>query len=198
MHSRFKRRTSASALLLALAVGLMYSPVSLAQSVNAGAAQQANAILTTTNNQPVTVNGAVAITGATIKSGASIQTPDQIGASLILPGHFSLDVAANASVVVQFDNKGIKINLIKGCVVLRTTKGTTGEISTSKGIVGKADGSKDDRLDVCDPSIATAPAAAAEGGLGAGGVVAIIAAIVGAVALIPVLTGGDNPSPGAP
>jgi hypothetical protein len=186
------------ALLLALVIGLTYAPLSLAQSSSPSALQQASAILTTANNQPVTVNGADAITGATIKSGASIQTPNQIGASLILPGHFSLDIAANANVTIDFDVKGIKVNLIKGCVVLHLIKGTSAEISTSKGVVARADGSKDERLDVCDPSVATAPAAAAEGGLGAGGVIAIIAAIGGVAAIIPILTGGDNPSSGTP
>jgi hypothetical protein len=197
MHPRYKSLTSATALFLALGICLTYSPLSLAQS-NANASPQVSAILTTVNNQPIIVNGANAITGATIKSGASIQTPAQVGASLILPGHFSLDIAANANVTIDFDVKGIKVNLIKGCVVLHVIKGTSAEISTSKGVVAKADGSKDERLDVCDPSVATAPAAAAEGGLGAGGVLAIIAAIGGAVALIPILTGGGNPSPGAP
>jgi hypothetical protein len=186
------------ALFLALVVGLTYSPLSLAQSSSPSAPQQASAILTTANNQPITVNGADAITGATIKSGASIQTPAQVGGSLIFPGHFSLDIGANANATIDFDVKGIKVNLIKGCVVLHLIKGTSGEISTSKGVVARADGSKDERLDVCDPSVATAPAAAAEGGLGAGGLLAIIAAIGGVAALVPVLTGGDNPSPGAP
>jgi hypothetical protein len=202
MYSRFKRITAATALVLALAIGLLYLPVSSAASANSASTpslfpQQATAILTTGNNRPITLNGVSASSGATVMTGAMIETPDQVGAAMSIPGHFSLDIAPRAKVSVEFDLKGIKVNVIQGCVVLHTKKGTTGEIDTSKGVVATADGTKDARLDVCDPSIATAPAAAA-GGLTTGGKVAIIAAVAGAVALIPVLKGGSNPSPGAP
>lgn len=201
MNSSHKRLTPMTALILALA--LMTLPVGFTAaagntSVPSLLPQQTTAILTTAGNQPVTVNGTSATGGTTILTGATIETPDQVGAAMSLPGHFSLDIAPRAKVSVEFDRNGIKVNLIQGCVVLHTTKGTTGEIHTSRGVAGKTDGSKDDRLDVCDPSIATAPAAAAGGGLGTGGKVAIVAAIAGAAALIPILTGGSDPSPSAP
>jgi hypothetical protein len=203
MSSRFRRITPATALVLALAIGLLYLPVSLAASANSPSApslapQQATAILTTGSNRPVTLNGASAISGATVMTGAMIETPDQVGASMSIPGHFTLDIAPNAKVSVEFGSNGIKVNLIQGCVVLHIKKGTTGEIDTSKGVVATADGSKDARLDVCDPSIATAPAAAATGGLSQTGGVLIGAAGMGAALLIPILTGGKNPSPGGP
>ncbi|HSS20320.1 MAG TPA: hypothetical protein VLL54_09605 [Pyrinomonadaceae bacterium] len=190
MNSR-QKRTGSLAILFALFTAVVYAPVGLAQS-----GPQVTAILTTGNNQPINVNGASAISGATVVSGASIETTDQVGGSLSLPNHFTLDISPRSSVVVTFDQNGIKVNLIKGCVVLHTKRGTTGEIDTARGAV-KADGTKDDRLEVCDPSIATAPAAAA-GGLTTGEKIAIIGAIVGALALIPILKGGSNPSPGAP
>jgi hypothetical protein len=202
MDSRIKRITSATALFLALTMGLLYLPVGLAASPGNASApsplpQQATAILTTAGNRPVTVNGASAIGGTTILTGAMIETPDQVGAGISLPGHFSLDIAARAKVSVVFDGNSIKVNVIQGCVVLRTVKGTTGEVDTSKGVSGTADGSKDDRLNICDPSIATAPATAA-GGLSTGAKIAIVAAAGGAAALIPLLAGGSNPSPSAP
>ena len=202
INSKIKRISSATALVLALALGLMYLPISLAASTNSTSApslspQQAAAVLTTGNNQPIIVNGTSAISGATVMTGATLETPDQIGASMSIPGHFTLDIAPRAKVSVEFDLKGIKVNVIQGCVVLHTKKGTTGELDTSKGTAATADGSKDARLDICDPSIATAPAAAA-GGLSTGAKVAIVAAAAGAVALIPILGGGSNPSPGSP
>lgn len=207
MNFRFKRITSAAALFLALAVAHTYLPASFADSraesnananpVSLAAPQQAAAMLTTVGNKPITVNGANAISGATVMSGAMIETPDQVGATVNLPGHFSLEISPNAKLTADFSLAGIKVNLIQGCVVLNTKKGTTGEIDNSRGVVARADGSKDARLEVCDPSIATAPAAASAG-LGAGGKIAIVAAIIGVVALIPILTGGGNPSPGSP
>lgn len=190
MKSRYQVVASVTLLFLTLAMGQLYVPASFAQT------NQVTAILTTGNNQPVNVNGASTISGATIVSGAAIETPDQVGASLSLPNHFTLDIAPRANVSVTFAQNSISVNVIKGCVVLHTKQGTTGEIVTSQKSE-KADGSKDARLDLCDPSIATAPAAAA-GGLSAGEKIAIIGALVGALALIPILKGGSNPSSFAP
>jgi hypothetical protein len=199
MHPKFKRWTTATALFLALVMGQWYLPVGFAESAaSLGATpQQATAILTTGSNGPVTVNGANAVSGATVMSGAAIETTDQTGASLTIPGHFTLDIAPKASLSVQFERNSIKVNLIKGCVMLHTTKDTTGEIDTAHG-VAKSDVSKNDRLDVCDPPLVGAPATAAAGGLSAGGKIAIVGGVVGALALIPVLTGGNNPSPTGP
>src|SRR6266566_5218462 len=200
MDSRLKRITSATALLLTLAIAQAYAPVGLASPATSPSAtpQQASAVLTTTGNKPITVNGANAISGATILTGAAIETPDLVGASLNIPGHFSLDISAKASLSVEFDRNSIKINLIKGCIVLRTKKGTTGEIDTSQGVAGKTDGSKDARLDVCDSSIATAPAAAAAEGTGRTAKTIAIIAGAGSLLLIPVVTRGNNPSSGTP
>ena len=200
MNSKFKRTTSATALALALAMGLMYLPVSLAESAGNGnvtLSPQAGAVLTTGNNQPVNVNGASTVSGATVMTGATIETPDQVNATLSVPGLFTLNIAPRANLTVEFDRNGIKVNLVKGCVVLNTKKGTTGEIDTTKGVAGQADGSKDSRLNICDPTIATAPAAAAGTEMGLPGKIAIIGAFVGLVS-IPLLTGGSNPSPSGP
>jgi hypothetical protein len=202
MNPRFKRLISLTALLLALAIGQMILPVSLAGPGGDSSVlpHQATAILTTRSNNPVMVNGANSITGATIMSGAGIETPDQVVATVNLPNHFSLEIEANAKVSVDFDVNGIKVNVIKGCVVLRTKKGTTGEIDTANGVAGRADGSKDARLEICDPTIAAAPAAAAAGtgGLSQTGGVLIGAAGMGAALLIPIIGNGRNPSPGNP
>lgn len=203
MNCKLKRITSATALLLAFAVAQTYVSVSLAESAGNGNTsapppQQVGAVLTTGNNQPITVNGASTISGATIMTGATIETPDQIGASLSIPGHFTLDITPKASLSVEFDQNGIKVNLVKGCVVLHTKKSTNGEIDTANGAANKADGSRDTRLEICDPTIATAPAAAAGATeMGLGGKIAIIGAFVGLVS-IPLLGGGANPSPGGP
>jgi hypothetical protein len=196
MDAKFKRITSVTALLVTLAVSQMYLPASLAGSAATAMVSplQVSAILTTTNNKPITVNGANAISGATIMTGATVETPDQVGASINVPGHFTLDITPRAKLIIEFDQNGVKINLIQGCVVLRLKKSTTGEIDTSNGIAAHADGSKDARLEVCDPSIKTAPAAAA-----GGHTLRNIAIIAGAgLLIIPIVPHGNNPSPPTP
>ena len=67
------------------------------------------------------------------------------------------------------------------------------------GEAGKTNSSKGGRLDICDPSIATAPASAEPtGGLSETGGVLIGAAGMAAAILVPILTGGNNPSNSAP
>ena len=201
MNSRFKRITSTTALFLALAMGAMYLPSGLAASAGDPSAspQQATAVLTTSGNQSVIVNGANANSGATIMPGAVIETPAGVGASLSMPGHFTLDLAPGAKVSVEFDGNSIKVTVLQGCVVLHTTKGTSGEVDTSRGEAGKTAGTKGGRLDICDSTVATAPASAEPtGGLSQTGGVLIGAAGMTAAILIPILTGGNNPSNSAP
>jgi hypothetical protein len=94
---------------------------------------------------------------------------------------------------MDFYAQGIKITLIQGCVTLHTKKGTTGLVVTSSGAeLGKADGSRDAVITVCDPTTATVPAAAAGGGLAKWKIAAII--IGGATAVIIPVTRGSNPS----
>jgi hypothetical protein len=208
MNLRQKRITSAIALLLVFSTTQVYVSVSFAgpqplPALNVTAPtvpqQPATGVLTTQGNKPITLNGASAISGATVVSGASIETPIEVGGTVNLGNLGSLQIDPNTKLTLEFQNGSVKVMVLQGCVHLRTRKGTTGEIDTSKGVSGTADGSRDAQLDVCDPSIATAPAAAAgPGGLSPTAGVLIGAAGMGAGVLIPLLTGGTNPSPGAP
>jgi hypothetical protein len=205
MSSSGKRIATAIALLVVFAVTQTYLSVSLAapgsSAVAAPAPQQTTAVLTT-GAKPITINGASAITGATIVSGATIETPDQGPATVNIPGHGSLQIAANTKLILEFDQNGnIKVNLIQGCLVLLTKKGTTGEIDNAQGVVGKSDGVKDSRLDVCPTRVAGAAAAGAGAGglfgLGTAATVAIVGGIASAI-IVPIVLHGSNPSPSAP
>ena len=201
MSTRRKSFTSMIALLMAFAISQIYLGVSLAgpaasatDSPAVPAPQQVSAILSTRNNQPVSVNGASAVSGATILTGASIDTPDQYGAVVDVPRHGKLEISPRTKLTMDFDAQGIKITLIHGCVTLHTKKGTTGLVVTSNGAeLGKADGSKDAVITVCDPTTAAAPAATAGGGLAKWKIAAIIAG--GATAVIIPIARGGNPSP---
>ena len=193
MDSRFKRITSATALFLAFAIGQMYLPVSLAGPSGSARASlpQSPAILTTSHNRPILVNGTSAISGATILTGAAVETPAQVEASIEIPGRFSLRIEPNAKLTMEFDPNGIKVTLIHGCVELRTKKGTSGEIVDEQGhTLGKSDPAKDGFIKVCEPR---------PGGIGTAATVGIIGG--GAAVLAIILSSssrGRNPSPGAP
>src|SRR5882762_7975536 len=128
MNFRRKRITTATALLIIFAVTQVYLGISFAAAKSpanfrAAGTPQATAILTTQGNKPITVNGASAISGATILTGATIETPDGVSATINIPGHGVLEIAANTQLTLQFDQNGnIKVMINQGCAVLHTKK----------------------------------------------------------------------------
>jgi len=162
--------------------------------------QDISGVLATSANKPIMVNGQSAITGATIVSGATVETPDQVKATIAIPGHGSVAAEGNTKFTVTFDQSGIKINLIRGCLVLVTMKGTTGEIDNAQGVVGRSDGLNDGRLDVCPTRTAGAAAAGGAGGLFGLGTAATVVIVAGGIAAVVAIavTRGSNSSPSAP
>lgn len=201
MNTRTQRITSVLALLLVFCISQVYVGLSFAQPeaatavsvIPASQIQDAAGILTTVGNKPITVNGASSITGTTILSGASIETPDGVGATVSLGMRGTLELEPNAKLTLNFQVDGINVMLLEGCVTLRANKGITGEIDTSKEMVGKTDAKTGGVLRVCHPdSVRMASATAAGGGLG---ILAMLGIIGGpAAAIIPIITPGSNPS----
>ena len=217
MSFRSKRIPISVALLLVIATSQVYIGVSFAELGRrvAMTPQQATGILTTAGNNPITVNGASGISGATILSGASIQTPAGVGATVRLGSLGWLDIGSQASLTLTFDQSGnVNVVLTQGCVVLHTTKNTTGQIEAADGVRGKSDPTKNDVLSVCSERGAVPPpgiggagtvkvagaAAGAGGGSTASAVIVGSAAVGGvfAAAIIVPCRRGRNPSPGEP
>src|SRR3982750_4714821 len=81
--------------------------------------QQFIARLTTTNNQPISVNGNSAATGASIVTGATIETGADQSATVNLGPLGTLDIAPNPKLVLTYDENGnVKAVLVYGCAVL--------------------------------------------------------------------------------
>src|SRR6187431_1621030 len=97
-----------TAVLVLMAITQTYVSVSFAARMSnadesSSATQGVSAILTTAGNKPITVNGTSAVSGATILSGATIETPAGVSATINIPGHGSLEIAANSKVMLEFD-----------------------------------------------------------------------------------------------
>src|SRR5712692_8029312 len=126
MNFKYRKITTATTLLVVLAVAQVYVGVTFAE-LNSGpgvsdeAPQQLMGILTTSDNKPITVNGASAISGATIPTGATIETPDRVGATIRLGPLGSICIAPNTKLTLEFDQQGklVKVTLTQGCVILR-------------------------------------------------------------------------------
>src|SRR5262245_33178970 len=198
--SRQKRSTIAISLFLLFATTQVYLVKSFARdakrAVNA-IPQQASGVLSTSGNQPITVNGVSTNAGATILTGASIETPSGVGASIDFGPLGSLQIAPGSRLIAEFQNGMIKVTLLQGCVTLSTKQGTRGEIDRSSGVAGTTDGSKDDMLrNICAPAGGAPPPTNGGSELGAKVLVPVFA---GTGALFTVLAlRGNNPSPGAP
>lgn len=208
MNLRHKRVATAMALFLVFALTQVYLGVSLGATTgpSSPAAQgtQINGILTTQGNKPITVNGASAVSGATIPNGTTaMETPDGVGATVNIPGHGTLQIAPNTKLTIEIDPSGnIKVVITQGCAILKTNRGTAGELTNAQGLVTKADGTAASLIDSC-PGKKIAPVVAAGGGglfgLGTAATVAIVGgAIGGTVAAIALANRGTTASPSRP
>jgi hypothetical protein len=225
MNLRYKTLTTATALLVTLAVGQLYLGIAFAEAtstlgVSPGNPAQLMGILTTSNNKPITVNGASAISGASIPTGATIETPDGVGATIRLGPLGSLCVAPNTKLSLEFNQQGklVRVTVTEGCVILRTSKDVSGAINGPQGVIGQiAATAAGGSLDVClkpgaAPSINQGAAVDAGAGAsaidcGAAGAAAIppgippavtAAFIGGGAAGLYLLFRGSNPSPSGP
>ena len=177
MSEFVKRITVATAVLLVFAAGQVCNDVNFAQSGSvvtseneAMMPQQTMGILTTQGNKEITVNDTNAISGATIVSGARIETPAETSATVGIDSPDSLEIEPNTKLSVEIHQRSVKVTLAEGCVSLRTTRGTTGEISTAKGYTAKTDSSQDGKLGSCP---GRSPAAIVPAGAGADGLFAL-------------------------
>lgn len=142
--------------------------------------QQFIARLTTTGNQPITINGASAVTGANLVTGAVIETPASVGATIDLGSLGELEIDPNTQLTLDFDHNAntVKANLKRGCLRLRTKDKVNGEIETADGVKTKSDSKK--RTAVCY----LVAASTSNDGLSGGAIAAIIAAIGGGAAVV--------------
>lgn len=211
----------AIAVFVAFAVAQISIQLSFASTVSPSYAmlvqQQLIVRVSTSGNRPILVNGNSTASGGSLATGAIIETPDGVSATIDLGPLGTLDLAPNSKVVLDFDCPPappagtepapctVKVKVLSGCVVLKTKKGTQGQIDTEQQEKIQESNNKGGGapLNFCTPgagAAATAAGAAATGGgIGAGTIAAaVIAGGLLAGGLIFGFSGGSNPSPGAP
>ncbi|MEK6280381.1 MAG: hypothetical protein AABN95_08520 [Acidobacteriota bacterium] len=147
--------------------------------------------VTTSGNQPITVNGASVSTGANLLTGAIIETPAGVGATINLGSLGELEIEPGSELTLEFDHSGnlVKVNLRRGCTRVRTNQNVTAQIDTPDGKSVKTDSNKR-RAAAC--YLAAGSGASDGGGLGAGAWTAIILGAGGAVIAAIILTNGDD------
>jgi hypothetical protein len=160
------------------------------------------AILKTSDNRPISVNGLNAISGATVLTGATIETPDQVSAVISLGSAADLELEPNTKIVLEFDENGnMKVRVVRGCATARTKKNVIAEFSTEQGVAGSTDPKNRKNMTVCYPPGASAPIISIPAGAAATGNKGLLYVLVGGITATVVTVlflRGDNPSPSSP
>ena len=198
-----QRRSTSRAIAVVLAFALVQVCIQL--SFAAPAPQQFIARLTTTGNQPITVNGASAASGASLLTGATIETPADVSATIDLGALGTVELQPNSSIQLDFDDTGnVRVKVLRGCVVIKKNGPGEAEAYTGEGASEKTNSSRKG-LGFCYLNGGLNPiqtAAAVGGGAGGEGIgtAALVAILAGGGALAAGLIwafhgGGGNPSP---
>lgn len=218
MTIRQRKSMKAIAVFVAFAVAQISIQLSFASTTSPSYAmlvqQQLVVRVSTSGNRPILVNGNSTASGGSLATGATIETPDGVSATIDLGPLGTLDLAPNTKVVLDFDCPPaapgaeaqpckVKVKALAGCVVLKTKKGTQGQIDTDQQEkVQENNQGGGAPLNFCFPGVAAAAAGAAAttaGGIGAGTIAAVvIAGGLLAGGLIFGFSGGGNPSGSTP
>src|SRR6266550_2411100 len=180
MSIRQRKSMKAIAVFVAFAVAQISIQLSFASTVSPSYAalvqQQLVVRVTTSGNRPILVNGNSTASGGSLATGATIETPDGVSATIDLGPLGTLDLAPNTKVVLEFDcppappagtEAGpctVRVKVLSGCVVLKTKKGTQGQIDTEQQEkVRESDNKKGGGapLNFCTPGAGAGAAAAA-------------------------------------
>ena len=198
-----QRRHFSRATAVFLAFALVQICIQLSFAAPAPVPQQFIARLTTTGNQPITVNGSSAASGATLLTGATIETPADVSATIDLGALGTVELQPNSSVQLDFDDNGnVRVKVLRGCARLNKRGNGVGELYTAEGASEKTNNNRKG-LGFCylngglNPIAQAAVGGTAGEGLSTEVLVAILAG-GGALAggLIWALSGGGgNPSP---
>lgn len=198
-----QRRKSSSAIAVFLAFALVQVCIQLSFAAPS-VPQQFIARLTTTGNQPITVNNASAASGASLLTGATIETPAAVSATIDLGALGTVELQPNSSIQLDFDDNGnVRVKVLRGCVVIKKKGPGEAEAYTAEGASEKTNSNRKG-LGFCYLNGGLNPisqAAAAGGGAAGGGIgtEALIAILAGGGALVAGLVwafhGGGNPSP---
>jgi hypothetical protein len=157
--------------------------------------QQLIVRVSTSGNRPILVNGNSTASGGSLATGAIIETPDGTSATIDLGPLGTLDLSPNSKVVLEFDCPPapptpppagtepepckVKVKVLAGCVVLKTKKGTNGQIDTEQQEKVQESNPSNKKnggapLNFCTPGAGAGAAAASAVGVGIGTILAVV------------------------
>jgi len=150
--------------------------------------KQISGQLATIGRMKILVNGNSTPSGACIFSGSQIQTPDSVGAAIMVGSLGRVEIAPKTTLLLDFTSESMEISLTAGCVILSTNEGISGVIKTPQGITQKIGPEKGSFIDVC-----TGEPGAASPIIGEGAAVKAGAGVCWAVRPPVIISSGFNP-----
>lgn len=137
----------------------------------------------------ITVNGQIASDGATIYTDSRIQTPDDVGATIVLNDLGAVEIGPNSDLVLDFSSGRLSLKILKGCVRSRVKEGVNYSETPQPGEPVER---RKDKKTICVGAIAIAGGSQTAGSIGAGtggrlfglsipAAVAALGAIIGAI-----------------
>lgn len=162
MTSKHQTATTFVVLLLVYALALL--PVH-ANSTSPGAAATRQigsqvpsaARLVTRNDQPILVNGNKLTTGGTVLAGATLETPRGVGATVSLASLWTLDLAPETKLTLNFADTTVSVMLNDGRALLDAKKGITATFKAGAGQAVVNEPGGDSFLDISFPPGASTP-----------------------------------------
>lgn len=196
MISKYERTIKAGALFLVFCVSPAYVQANLTEPAMTTPGAASNMApggelagrLTTRRNKFILVNGNRVGSGATILSGAQLQTPDGVGATVLLPATGKIDIAPKTNLTVAFHKGHVGISLAAGCLILTTDAGTKGAVKTPQGttqITGPAESAS---VDICAGEPGAASPVLGQGAAASAGAGALVTSGGGPLSLNPAAT----------
>lgn len=157
MTSKYRKAIKAGALFLVFCVSHVYVQANLTKpgvTTNGAASNMAQGDelfgrLTTRRNSSILVNGNNVGSGTTILSGAQLQTPDGVGATVLLQTVGKIDIAPKTNLTVAFNKGNVEVSLVTGCLILNTDAGTKGAVKTPQGTTQITGVEKSSSMDIC-------------------------------------------------
>lgn len=196
MISKYEKAIKAGSLFLALCMSQVYVQANLTKPgvTTQGAASnmvpggELSGRLTTRRNRPILVNGNRVGSGTTILSGAQLQTPDGVGASVLLPTAGKIDIAPKTNLTVAFHKGHVGVTLAAGCLILTTDAGTKGAVKTPQGATQITGPEEPSSMDICAGEPGAASPVLGQGAAARAGAGALVTSGGGPLSLNPAAT----------
>ena len=107
-------------------------------------------------NKPIKLNEVLVASGTSVTTGTLLETPENIGAVIVLKRKTRIRIEPNSKVMLNFTNESAAVDLFNGCASLKAYESFTGAISLPAGKTLTTSPDNGDYIEVCSSGRAMA------------------------------------------